>query len=293
MSNTRPLVSIIMPAYNAGETIAQSIDSVLAQTYSNWELLIVDDGSVDNTATLINSYSDKRIRYFAKKNGGVSSARNMAFENMRGDFFCFLDADDLLTPESVSVRIDRFEQEQEIGILDGTVIVTKNDIKNVLRIYRPSLSGRVVKKFALLSDKVFCMPSAMIRVEPAIVYRFDEQMTHAEDVLFYLKVHQQSKLLYASVPDPILYYRRGNKTAMADLDGLGKGYVQFYRHVKATKILDTLGLVYLKYKIGRIMFLSYLRKGKLYRGINYLNLLFTQDITAKKQASDVNALDCM
>ncbi|MBK8309957.1 MAG: glycosyltransferase family 2 protein [Chitinophagaceae bacterium] len=88
-SSTIPLISVIMPAYNVSFYIADSIQSVVDQTYSNWELLIINDGSTDNTAEVVQKFTDPRIRYFEKENGGVSSARNVGLDEMKGDFFAF------------------------------------------------------------------------------------------------------------------------------------------------------------------------------------------------------------
>jgi teichuronic acid biosynthesis glycosyltransferase TuaG len=268
-----------MPAFNAGRFIKSSIESVLAQGYSNWELITVNDGSIDNTKEVIRSFTDRRIRYFEQENKGVSAARNLALENMRGEFFCFLDADDLLTPNSISCRIQLFQKEKDIGIVDGTVMVTKDDMQKVLRVYKPSISGRVIKNFALLSDKVFCGPSAMIRKEEFLNYAFDTEMTHAEDLWFLLNVHRQSKLLFASVSSPVLYYRRLPYSAMSNLDGLGNGYVRFYDHVKSNQILERKDLAYLKYKIAKIMFLSYARRGEIKKGTRYLRTFYFPNIS--------------
>lgn len=92
-----PLVSIIMPAYNVEECIKHSIQSVLNQNCDDWELIIVNDGSTDNTLEIINAYTknDSRIRVFSKENGGVSSARNVGLDRAKGTFISFLDSDDL------------------------------------------------------------------------------------------------------------------------------------------------------------------------------------------------------
>src|SRR5262249_61710555 len=91
------LVSIIMPAYNAGKYIADSIQSVLAQTYSDWELIVVDDGSTDNTATVVQQFvtRDSRIKYFFQENGRLGKARNTGIKNASGSLIAFLDSDDL------------------------------------------------------------------------------------------------------------------------------------------------------------------------------------------------------
>ena len=96
------LVSIIMPSYNTGRFIAESIDSVIAQTYTNWELIIVDDCSSDNTDEVVSKYTDKRIRYIKnEKNSGAALSRNRAIREAQGEWVAFLDSDDLWKPEKL------------------------------------------------------------------------------------------------------------------------------------------------------------------------------------------------
>ena len=80
-----PLVSIIIPVYNGSNYVKEAIDSALAQTYKNIEVIVVNDGSTDNTEKIVKSYGDK-IRYFYKENGGVASALNLAIENSKGEY---------------------------------------------------------------------------------------------------------------------------------------------------------------------------------------------------------------
>lgn len=105
------LVSIIMPSYNTAQYIAESIQSVLKQTYANWELIIVDDCSTDNTDEIVTSIEDKRIRYFKnEKNSGAAVSRNKALREARGRWIAFLDSDDLWHPEKLEKQI-RFMME--------------------------------------------------------------------------------------------------------------------------------------------------------------------------------------
>ena len=91
--------SIIVPAYNASKYIRDCIDSVLSQNYSNFELIIVDDGSTDETKSIVYEYSsDTRIKYVYQNNTGVSSARNKGILESNGDYICFVDADDVVSP---------------------------------------------------------------------------------------------------------------------------------------------------------------------------------------------------
>ena len=90
------MISVIIPAYNAARTIRRCIQSVLEQTYTEWEMIIVDDGSKDDTLAICQSYDDSRIRVLHKENGGVSSARNMGLKFAQGDYIAFIDSDDFI-----------------------------------------------------------------------------------------------------------------------------------------------------------------------------------------------------
>ena len=90
------MISVIIPAYNAARTIRRCIQSVLEQTYTEWEMIIVDDGSTDDTLAICQSYDDSRIRVLHKENGGVSSARNMGLKFAQGDYIAFIDSDDFI-----------------------------------------------------------------------------------------------------------------------------------------------------------------------------------------------------
>lgn len=100
------LVSIIMPSYNTAQYIAETIESVLKQSYTNWELIIVDDCSTDNTDEVISLFRDERIHYFKnKKNSGAAVSRNRALREARGEWIAFLDADDLWVPEKLDEQL--------------------------------------------------------------------------------------------------------------------------------------------------------------------------------------------
>ena len=103
----RELVSVIMPAYNAGKFIKETISSVIAQTYSNWELIIIDDGSTDDTKAIVEKYVtvDKRIKYFCQQNGKQGKARNKGISQSAGSLIAFLDADDLWFPLKLEKQI--------------------------------------------------------------------------------------------------------------------------------------------------------------------------------------------
>lgn len=142
------LVSIIMPSYNTGRLIAETIRSVLSQTYTQWELIIVDDCSNDDTDDVVASFSDERIRYLKnKKNSGAAVSRNRALREAKGRWIAFLDSDDVWMPEKLARQIAFMEENQysfsytnygemdedsnESGVfVTGPVRITKTGMRN-------------------------------------------------------------------------------------------------------------------------------------------------------------------
>lgn len=155
-----PLVSVIMPAYNAEKYISESIESVLTQSYQNWELLITDDRSNDNTQQIVEEYcaKDKRIKLFInKENGGAGVARNNSIEKASGRFIAFLDADDQWLPKKLTKQIafmlkNNYEftftayQKLEGEQLKGVVIPPESTI------YRKLLSSNVIGCLTVIYD---------------------------------------------------------------------------------------------------------------------------------------------
>lgn len=148
MSN--PLVSIIIPVYNGSNYLKEAIESALNQTYNNIEIIVVNDGSCDDgeTEAIANSYGNQ-IRYFVKKNGGVSSALNLGIEKMKGDYFSWLSHDDLYKPEKIELEVKNIYDNSTIVMCDSIFCDSSSKI----------LKRRLKKwKMGLLSsDMVFKM----------------------------------------------------------------------------------------------------------------------------------------
>ena len=116
-AGTPGLVSIIIPCYNRAHIVGETIDSVLAQSYGNFEAILVDDGSTDSTRDVVSRYADSRIRYFYKANGGLSSARNFGLAVARGEFIAFLDSDDVWKHWKLTAQIEIFRLHPEVGLV--------------------------------------------------------------------------------------------------------------------------------------------------------------------------------
>ncbi len=248
-----------MPAYNADKYIEEAIKSVINQTYENWELLVINDGSKDNTELKIKLFHDYRIKYFIKENKGVSSARNIGVANMQGDYFCFLDADDILPKNSLNSRLKAFESSSEIDIVDGSVSKFISTIENVIAQWSPSMKGNPLKDLVTLGGNSFFGPTWMIKRDSILnpVY-FNEEITHGEDMLFFIECVGRYKLKYAYTNDIILHYRLHDSSAMTNLDMLDKGYKMIYQCLKSYEFVRGKWLFIYLLKFKKIIFLSFL-----------------------------------
>jgi glycosyltransferase involved in cell wall biosynthesis len=250
-----------MPAYNAAKFINEAIESVIRQTFNNWELIIINDGSNDETGEIVKRYHDDRIRYFEQVNRGVSVARNLGLEKMRGNYFCFLDSDDVIPMESLQSRLNVFYQHPDISFVDGRVISMNEDMTIIESVYVPKFSGYPYEELLHLSSDCYFGPSWMIKREHDIVYKFVEGMTHAEDLYFYISISNGKKYSYTS--EEVLHYRVTGQSAMSNLEGLEKGYKILYNKIRDEQKPDYRILIYLRLKLKKIMFLSYLFDGKM------------------------------
>jgi glycosyltransferase involved in cell wall biosynthesis len=129
-SLSQPLVTVIMPVYNGARYVSEAIESVLSQTYQNFELIIVNDGSNDDSKAVINPYlNDLRIRYYEQCNAGVAAARNTAIKESQGEFIGFLDQDDLWLPEKIEIQIQYFKKYPDISLTYSDYIIF-NELEN-------------------------------------------------------------------------------------------------------------------------------------------------------------------
>ena len=181
-NGSHPRVSVVIPAFNAAPYIQEAVESVLQQTMENVEIIVVDDGSTDNTCDVLAPYRDL-IHYFYQPNGGVSSARNRGIQAARGDFVVFLDADDyFLYPSKLEEQIAYFEARPELGIVhSGWRVIDENGMAVVDKTpwkHAPSLD---LKNWLLWQS---ALPSAMMFRRDALidVEGFDLRLPHFEDV---------------------------------------------------------------------------------------------------------------
>ena len=256
-----------MPAFNAAKFIGEAVDSVIAQTWQRWELIIVDDGSTDETGAILKGLCDPRITVVTQSNRGVSAARNAGLALATGQYLTFLDADDTLPPASLEVRAEFLERHPGIGIVDGRISVRDACLGSVLRVYTPYYTGTLLPRLLALDDRVFFGPFYMVRSAQLTDVKFLENMSHAEDLLFFTRLAAMHSLQYSFVAEEIYNYRTGQISAMSNVEGLEEGYLVFMWSVFSTIKVSAFQAIFLRGKIAKILFLTWARKGNYLRAI--------------------------
>ena len=200
------LVSVIVPVYNAEKYLSRCIDSILAQTYTNFELLLINDGSKDNSGKICDEYAEKdnRIRVYHKENGGVSSARNYGLDKAVGKYICFVDADDwvnkdylekLLPTDDEEMVVCSFMYETMESFFLSNIIRDKNNIETVLHL--------------LLDHMAVCAPWCKIMRRDIIEQnniRFDVNVSAGEDMLFVCDYFSAGLNKIRTISQPLYHY---------------------------------------------------------------------------------------
>lgn len=205
MAEARPRVSIITPTFNRAQFIGFAVDSVLAQTFDDFELLIVDDGSEDDTVSVLEPYRmDSRVRYLHQPNQGQSVARNRGLARARGEFICFLDSDDAWTPTKLEQQVRLMDEYPEVDIIHGDEIDIDAQGREVSRKNMRRFSGMIARE--LLADNSVSINTVMVRKHCfEEMGGFSEGRRVADDYDIWLRFAARYRFLY--VPEFFGYYR--------------------------------------------------------------------------------------
>lgn len=201
-----PLVSVIIPAYNAAHFLSETINSVLSQTYQNIELLIVDDGSADDSAALVKGFEDERIRYWHKKNSGVSDTRNFGIIQAKGAYIAFLDADDLFLPHNLEKKVLFLENNREIDLVHSAEVRFDSNTGSERALVHGS-GGSVLEKLLSMSGSVIHSPSSVL-VRKKLLEKtggFDTRLSTSADWDMWVRFATETGFGY--LPEPLVKYR--------------------------------------------------------------------------------------
>jgi glycosyltransferase involved in cell wall biosynthesis len=230
----KPAVSIVMPAFNVEPFIGGAIDSVCAQTFSDFELLVVDDGSTDGTADVVErqSRADRRVRFLRQDNGGLSTARNVALQQSRGEYIAILDSDDAWTPSFLASQIAILEARPDVDIVTANAWFLGGALTG--QPAGPSPDPRPDPDLRnLLQDEtaVFIMSVFRRRVYETIG-GFDETFRSNEDYDFWIRA-AIAGFRFVRNDKPAGYYRRRDGSLSADELRMLKGILRVYAKTRA------------------------------------------------------------
>ena len=206
------MISVIIPLYNKEQCILKTLHSILNQSYTDFEIVVVNDGSTDNSYSIVSSINDKRIRVINQKNSGVSNARNTGIINACGEWLLFLDADDILEESSLLSLHSLSKKYPSVNVLSGNFITRNNDGKSIIE---SSLIGDqlFINAPKLLWQRKWNIRLGSFIVKSSIVTKemyFPEFMSKGEDVLFVYRIIEKNNVAYTS--HTIMTYMRENSS---------------------------------------------------------------------------------
>ena len=243
-------ITVIVPIYNSENYISKCIESILSQSYENWELIIVDDGSTDNSYEICNKYAikDSRIFLYKQNNKGVSSARNVGLSKTTGDYIMFIDSDDYIDEKTFekcvekiikyNVDIVKFNYVKEFKFLK-----TRNSFlckQNVL-IEKPFLP---IINNVFTTDNYCSSCECLVRSEVVKELKFDENIKVGEDFLFFMNTLMKSQSVYI-MNDFLYHYRMHNKSVTNNFD-----YIKTLEYIKGLCVVVNKIYILIKTELG-------------------------------------------
>lgn len=222
-------VSVIIPVYKVEKYIAATVKSVLEQSYQNFELLIIDDGSPDRSVKICQQFADPRIKIVRQQNRGVSAARNTGIRHAQGEYLAFLDGDDLWLPEKLEKHVKHLESSPTVGVsFSHSAFI--NEAGQSLGIYQISELREIAIPYILYRNPVGNGSTPVIRREvleaiafPDNLYGtvedcyFDERLHHIEDIECWLRIAIQTHWQIEGIPEALTLYRVSSEGASTNM----------------------------------------------------------------------------
>ena len=229
-NGTRPLLSVVIPTYNRADYIGLTIESVLQQTYDNIEVIVIDDGSTDNTAAVLEHFAPK-VRYVRQENAERGASRNHGLRLASGDYIAFLDSDDLWLPDKAAAGIEFLQTRSSVGLLctDAVEIDGEGRERRILR--ARGSSGKVTDK--LLESNFVIMPTHIARtsvVRQIGAFREERELSGSEDWEMWVRLSLVADLAY--VPEVTAKYRVHTANTMSSAAGMQRSMgraAQYFR----------------------------------------------------------------
>lgn len=218
--------TVIIPAYNASQYLSDTIKSVLAQTFTDFELLIIDDGSIDNTAEIANHYCqlDNRVNLISQSNQGVSSARNQGIKLANGKYIAFLDSDDCWLPNKLVRHLEHLNENSKVGVSFGKVefLNTSGELTG----YLSNSPLTAIESEYLLSENPTITTSNIVARQEVFeqVGGFDERISYSEDLEWLLRLACKGTWEIEGINEILTQYRTSQSSLSSDLHKMEQGW---------------------------------------------------------------------
>lgn len=236
-----PKISIIVPVYNAEKALTRCLDSILHQTYPNFELLLINDGSSDKSGAICNKYAqdNEKIKVFHKRNTGVSASRNLGIQNATGEWLCFIDSDDAIEINYLQVFIDLLSKYNADCYITSCKIYSKEMYQTI------TLKEQIVAKENIYESIIYLRLTTLLGVPWNKLFKtsiikenhiyFDEKISSYEDEIFVLQYLTHSAYICISPQQTYIYYNN-------NVNSLSKRYIEINSQFKIADTLYGLGL---------------------------------------------------
>jgi glycosyltransferase involved in cell wall biosynthesis len=214
-------ISVIIPAFNAALYLAETIESILKQTFPPYEIIIVDDGSTDKTVEVASSYISKGIKLVQKKHQGISGTRNAGIKQSTGNYLAFLDADDLWNAKKLEKQVALLEKKSSVS---GVFV-------NIQQFISPDLSNNKNRYICPATPQAGYSAGALLisRASFLQVGFFSEELKAGEFIEWYLRAKQRN-LIFEMLPDVLMYRRiHGNNTVLLNSAKINSDYLKIIR----------------------------------------------------------------
>lgn len=237
MLSNPPAITVLMPAYNAADYIREAIDSVLAQTFTDFELLIVNDGSTDETEQIINSYTDSRIRLHSQANAGVIGALNAGLELAQGALIARFDADDVCYPNRLQVQYDFMQAHPDYVLIGSATDYIDKDGEYLFE-WQPVAYSHDDLQVAIFTTCPFDHPTIMYRRDVAVkLGGYPKGAIHFEDHLFWTLFFAEGKL--CNLKDKLIKHRFNPASVTIDERWRGPEFKEIkYNSIKRGYVTD-------------------------------------------------------
>lgn len=214
-----PKVSVVIPAYNAMVYLPEALESVLRQTFTDFEVLIINDGSSDRIVEWASQIADPRVKLISQRNQGLSGARNTGIAHTQGEYVALLDADDIWEPTKLEKQVRRLEDNLEVGLVDSWAVLADEQGKPTGKVFGSRIEGDVWKRLVEFQTVCCCGSTSLIRRSCfETVGVFDRDLRCLEDLDMFIRI--AAHYSFAVVKEPLIRYRQHPNNMSKNCQGM-------------------------------------------------------------------------